>query len=184
MTTIAVVATGAWFQSISAAATGSGTPPMRSPTRALSRAYRCSTASPVADRGSADGADDPPKRARRSEPASRNPWTMQPRAAARAFAAGHALPAHERTPDTRTARSRTTSITCFSYRGAQIRNRRCSNPDHRHGSNWRSSPSARARGLAAATIAGRLDVADRRVRRAVGCHPKARDVADSRTPRC
>src|ERR1700727_359372 len=49
---IAVVATGASFRLISAAATGSGTSVMRSPTRVLSRVYRCSTASPVADRGS------------------------------------------------------------------------------------------------------------------------------------
>lgn len=30
----------------------------------------------------------------------------------------------------------------------------------------------------------RLGTADRRVRRAIGCHPHARDVADTPTPRC
>ena len=48
------------------------------------------------------GADDPPKRARRNEPASRNPWTMQPRAAARAFAAGRCATGSRRAPDTLT----------------------------------------------------------------------------------
>ena len=50
---MAIDATGAWSQSISAAATGLGTPPIRSPTTALWKAYQCSIASPVADHGSA-----------------------------------------------------------------------------------------------------------------------------------
>ena len=39
-------------------------------------------------------------------------------------------------------------------------------------------------GSTLAASARRLYTADRRVRRAVGCHPEARDVVDSRTPRC
>ena len=110
MTTIAVVATGAWFRSISAAATGSGTPPMRSPTRARSRAYRCSTASPAADRGR-------PQRRRSSQTLSpqRDPLTQPLDDAAtrrrRAFAAGQALPAPRARATLSPATSPKTSIT-------------------------------------------------------------------------
>ena len=133
------------------------------------------------------GADDPPKRARSNEPgpATRGPCSRGPPPGRSLPARRYRLPARARHPrgdvaqgvDHDVLRLAPLAAHKLEIAGALILIIGLGATGalllaHGH-------PACRA-----AAIAGRLDVADRRVGRAIGRHPEARDVVDSRTPRC
>ena len=132
-------------------------------------------------------ADDPPKRSREQRTHPTQPVDHSRTAGGRQGARSKPRAASSRcAPNAVIATSTKTAVASsrsHTDHGAQVPDRRRADPDHRLGCDWRCSADTWTSGSRAAAIAGCLDAANRRVRRAGGWRPEAGDVVDNRAAR-